>query len=69
MKTRRFPTTVSLGLFVLILALLAGQTATSGQVVPAAVAGSPVGTAITYQGQLQSGGTPVDGNCDFLFSL
>jgi hypothetical protein len=69
MKTRRFPTTVSLGLFVLILALLGVQTATWGQAMPAAVAASPVGTAFTYQGQLQSGGTPVDDNCDFSFSL
>ena len=69
MNSKRFPVRVSLGLFVLILALLAGRTATSGQVVPAAVAGTPVGTALTYQGQLQSGGTPVDDNCDFSFSL
>jgi hypothetical protein len=69
MNSKRFPVMVSLGLFVLILALLGIQTATWGQAMPAAVAGSPVGTAITYQGQLQSGGTPVDDNCDFSFSL
>jgi len=69
MNTKRFKSTVSLGLFVLILALLGGQTATSAQVVPAAVAASPMGTAFTYQGQIQSGGAPVDDNCDFSFSL
>ena len=30
---------------------------------------SPVGTAFTYQGQLKSGGEPVDGTCDFQFGL
>jgi hypothetical protein len=69
MNSKRFPVTASLGLFVLILALLGSQTATSGQALPAAVAGSPVGTAFTYQGQLQSGGTPVDDTCDFEFGL
>ena len=28
-----------------------------------------LGTAFTYQGQLKSGGNPVNGNCDFQFSL
>ncbi|MBC7261593.1 MAG: hypothetical protein H5T63_06235, partial [Chloroflexi bacterium] len=28
-----------------------------------------VGTAFTYQGQLQKDGSPVNGNCDFQFSL
>ncbi|MGQ9841813.1 MAG: hypothetical protein ACUVR4_15140, partial [Anaerolineae bacterium] len=28
-----------------------------------------LGTAFTYQGQLKSGGSPVNGNCDFQFSL
>ena len=69
MNSKRFPVTASLGLFVLILALLGSQTATSGQALPADVAGSPVGTAFTYQGQLQSGGTPVDDTCDFEFGL
>jgi len=41
MNTKRFPITVSLGLFVVILALLGGQTPTSGHVLPAAVAASP----------------------------
>lgn len=30
---------------------------------------SPVGTAFTYQGRLTDGGSPVDGTCDFLFTL
>ncbi len=29
----------------------------------------PVGTAFTYQGQLQQGGNPVDDTCDFAFEL
>ena len=28
-----------------------------------------LGTAFTYQGQLQQGGAPADGSCDFQFSL
>ena len=34
-----------------------------------AVAEVPVGTAVTYQGELQQGGSAVDGMCDFEFSL
>ncbi len=30
---------------------------------------APIGTAFTYQGQLTSGGTPVNGSCDFQFRL
>jgi len=30
---------------------------------------APVGAAFTYQGQLTSGGTPVNGRCDFQFRL
>ncbi len=29
----------------------------------------PVGTAFTYQGRLTNGGKPVNGRCDFIFSL
>ena len=29
----------------------------------------PVGTAFTYQGQLQQSGAPTNGSCDFQFSL
>ena len=34
-----------------------------------AVAAVPVGTAFTYSGELQQGGSPVDDMCDFEFSL
>jgi hypothetical protein len=30
---------------------------------------APLGTGFTYQGQVQIGGTPADGTCDFVFSL
>lgn len=53
----------------LILLLLGSQMAISDQVLPAASSSSPVGTAITYQGLLQTGDGPVDDNCDFEFSL
>ena len=33
------------------------------------VLGAPLGTAFTYQGQLRMAGVPVNGNCDFQFSL
>jgi microcystin-dependent protein len=42
--------------------LLVGGTARSQ-------AALPVGTGFTYQGQLTSGGSPVNGNCDFQFGL
>jgi len=47
----------------LLLALAAGLAAAQ------APASSPLGTAFTYQGQLKQDGNPVDGTCDFEFSL
>ena len=44
------------------LALTIGLVAT-------ALAQNPVGTAFTYQGQLQNGGTPQNGPCDLRFKL
>ena len=49
------------GAAMLTLAILSGGSP--------AVAEVPVGTAITYQGELQQGGNPVDDMCDFEFSL
>ena len=36
---------------------------------PAVLAGTPVGTTITYQGQLKESGAPLNGNVDLLFEL
>jgi hypothetical protein len=33
------------------------------------VLAAPLGTAFTYQGQLRQAGLPVNGTCDFQFSL
>ncbi len=59
------------GLFALVLLLMLTTTA-----VPASRAAlleaqpqGPAGTAFTYQGQLNSAGTPVNASCDFQFSL
>ncbi|HXF68556.1 MAG TPA: hypothetical protein VNK89_02010, partial [Thermoflexus sp.] len=69
---------------VVLLALAVGLTQAQGPeppgegVAPAGEGVAPsggvsaqaaLGTAFTYQGQLKSGGSPVNGNCDFQFSL
>jgi hypothetical protein len=58
-------------ILVLALALICavGATAEGTGTSPAAGVLASIGTAFTYQGQLQSGGTPVDSDCDFVFSL
>lgn len=62
---------------VLVLALAAGLTQAQGPeppgegVQPQGEVGiqALMGTAFTYQGYLKKGGTPYNGNCDFVFSL
>ena len=56
---------------VLALAVICagGATVEGAGASPAAGVLSQIGTAFTYQGQLQSGGAPVNDNCDFEFSL
>jgi len=51
-------TTLMLGL---AAALVVFTGAASGQ--------DPMGTAFTYQGRLEQGGSPVTGDCDMMFSL
>src|SRR5262245_17002778 len=53
-------TTRDFGVCCLVLALLEASLA------PPALA---LGTAFTYQGQLQQSGAPANGSCDFQFSL
>ncbi|MDD1713437.1 MAG: hypothetical protein LUQ69_09765 [Methanoregulaceae archaeon] len=52
----------------LVLALGLGGVARAQESVPAGT-DAAVGTAFTYQGQLQGASNPVSGNCDFQFSL
>ncbi len=62
---------------VAVLALVAGLTRAQGPEPPREGAQPQggvgvqalMGTAFTYQGHLKKDGTPVNGNCDFLFSL
>jgi len=63
---------------VLLLALAVGPGQAQGPQPPtesvqpqggAGIQDALPGTAFTYQGQLKSGGNPVNGNCDFQFSL
>ncbi len=52
--------------------LLAGQARAQAPSEPITLEASPdaaLGSAFTYQGRLLDGGTPVDGACDFEFSL
>jgi hypothetical protein len=57
-------------LAVLLLALAAGLTQAQGPT-PSGGVGvqAALGTAFTYQGQLKKAGNPVNGTCDFQFSL
>jgi hypothetical protein len=57
-------------LAVLLLMLAAGLTQAQGPT-PSGGVGvqAALGTAFTYQGQLKKAGNPVNGNCDFQFSL
>ncbi|MBN1178532.1 MAG: hypothetical protein JXD18_04935, partial [Anaerolineae bacterium] len=68
MKKRMLSTILGL----LLIAALGGSFLTAWQEVQAQgpwEPRAPLGTAFTYQGRLLDGGTPVEGNCDFRFSL
>ncbi len=59
---------------VLSLTLAVGLSQAEGPAAPSSAPGNvsalaPLGTAFTYQGQLKQGGNPVNGTCDFQFSL
>ena len=58
-------------LLAVVLLALAGGPGQAQEADPQGEAGmqAALGTAFTYQGQLRSGGSPVNGNCDFQFSL
>jgi len=64
-------TFISSLLAVVLLALTvgSGQAQEPGPQGDAGVQTTILGTAFTYQGQLKQGGNPVNGNCDFQFSL
>ena len=68
MKRKLCSSLFSLALLLALIASMSGSAglATSLTLEPQA---SPLGTGFTYQGQLKDGGTPVDGTCDFQFSL
>lgn len=53
----------------LILTVRAGQAQGPGPQGDVGIQAALVGTAFTYQGQLKSGGSPVNSTCDFQFSL
>jgi hypothetical protein len=61
--------TVVISVLVLALMCAGGATAEGTGASPTAGVLAPIGTAFTYQGQLQSGGAPVNADCDFQFSL
>ena len=68
MKNRWTYMSSLLAVVLLVLAVGPGQAQEAD---PQGEAGmqAALGTAFTYQGQLRSGGSPVNGNCDFQFSL
>jgi len=53
----------------LLLALAAVTCAQASSADAAAVQATPVGSGFTYQGQLEQGGTPVNGPCSMAFRL
>ncbi len=65
MKSKAFLLMLILALLVALLSV-SGVTAQGPQ--PQGVRAA-LGTAFTYQGQLKSGGNPVNGSCDFRFAL
>ena len=69
MRRQRF-LMVALVLAVLVLGLLVGLTLAQGPQPPRPLTPEvELGTAFTYQGRLDSGDGPVDGECEFHFTL
>src|SRR5574337_421274 len=67
MSRKYFPLTL-LTLFTLLLSA-SGTAAQDTGPDPGLAAQAALGTAFTYQGQLQRGGSPVTDTCNFQFSL
>ncbi len=68
MKTKLILTILVLSVLTPALTVPLGQAQRPGPQGGASVQAA-LGTAFTYQGQLKSGGMPVNGNCDFQFGL
>ena len=69
MKAKWFLTSVLFIGLALALAGSTGQIQAEGPEPQGNAGDPPLGTAFTYQGQLKQGGNPVNGTCDFQFSL
>ena len=69
MKAKWFLTSVLLIGLALALAGSTGQIQAEGPEPQGNAGDPPLGTAFTYQGQLKQDGNPVNGTCDFQFSL
>ena len=59
----------SLVAFVIVLALLMSVSGVIAQEQGPQSPQATIGTAFTYQGQLKNASNPINGNCDFQFSL
>lgn len=70
MKVKTYLLKITLiGLTLLLAGIMKPSLAQTPGIQVAAQLQSTLGTTLTYQGRLDSSGAPVDGNCDFQFSL